>query len=137
MVPAEVAEQDFDRMLEAFELELEAPDDSDEDKADKKDTKTKIVGFIQSGKVTIDDECLPTVHLSIPTKSGEEDVSSVKFHEPTGATLLVIDKHKRNQRIGSMFAMLSDMTGLPAVFFSRLKMRDFKAVQEIGQLFLG
>lgn len=100
-VAAEVAEQDFERICDFFDVELDESALDAEDKADLAGIKSKIVKNICTGRLTVGDNGQPTYTL--------KDGTAMTFKQPTGAILLT--KVKDNDANRKMFAIIVELTG--------------------------
>jgi hypothetical protein len=132
VVAREVAEIEFDRFCEAMDLDVDASRMDEDDRGGLEKLRAKFVRSIMRGILTLDEEGIPTVHLQCPVG----DVSKVMFPEPTGDTLLAMDKGKQNQNVGKMFSMMGAMTSNPPHVFAKMKKRDLDVCTAVTQLFL-
>lgn len=130
-VSKEMAEQDFDRFLEAMDIEADPADMDEEDKSGFDQQKSRVVSAIMSGSVIIDDDGQP---VFTPKRSDGEPIT---FYEPTGASLMAMDRKKKAEDIGKLYATMSDMTKQPAKRFANMKYGDLKVCIAITTLFLG
>jgi len=126
----EMAEQEFDRFIEAMDIEADPLEMDDEDKEQFKKQKSLVVARIMAGNVIIDDVGQPvyTVH---------GDGEPITFYEPTGASLMAMDRKKKAEDIGKLYATMADMTKQPIKRFAGMKYRDLKVCIAITSLFLG
>lgn len=130
-VDRETAEQEFVRFCDMMDLDLEAEDMTEDDRASFTRQRETILAAIESGHVSVDDEGQPTIHLKKPV--GE--MSTLTLYEPTGSTFLARDKGK--QDVSKMYSMITDMAHVPPGSLAKLKNRDLKVIQAIAVLFLG
>lgn len=130
-VAREVAETEFDRFVEAMDL------DTDESKMDSDDRKSfgelreRIVRAIEQGHLAIDDKGQP---VYTPRAGRTEPIT---FREPTGASFMAMDTKKKDQNVAKMYAVMADITGSDAKRFAQMSGRDLKICQAIVTLFLG
>jgi hypothetical protein len=68
-------------------------------------------------------------------KQGDGD--PITFYEPTGASLMAMDRKKKAEDIGKLYATMADMTKQPIKRFAGMKYRDLKVCIAITSLFLG
>jgi len=127
----EVAEQEFDRFIEAMDIEADPLEMDDEDKEQFKKQKSLVVARIMAGNVIIDDAGQPVYTV----KQGDGD--PITFYEPTGASLMAMDRKKKAEDIGKLYATMADMTKQPIKRFAGMKYRDLKVCIAITSLFLG
>lgn len=130
MIAPEVAEDEFNRMCAAMDLDLEDMDQEDQDSFEP--LKKTVTKAILRGRVTVSELGLPTVTLKFPV--GE--VTQVAFKRPTGGTLVALGDTKSTNNITKTFAFLADLTGSPRAAFDRMDLKDFKLCQALTQLFL-
>ena len=124
VIAQEVAEQEFDRVCDFFDVDADAPMEDDEQESFSR-LKAKIVRAISTGSLSINDNGAPT----FVTKSGVE----LTFKEPTGATLLV--KTKDDDPVRKMLAIAMELTG-GKTSPSKLSIRDTSVLASIVNLFM-
>jgi hypothetical protein len=128
-VAKEVAEADFERFLEAMDLDPDRGRMDADDVKSFEDVKAKFVRAVQRGQLVVDEKGQPVVTTS--------DGKTLTFYEPTGASFTAMDSRKKGQDVAKMIAMMGDMCRVGPAVFAGLKNRDFKICQAIVQLFLG
>lgn len=131
-VAAEVCEQEFDRFVEENDILIESDSMSKEDQDEFKTQKSYILRAMSRGALIINDKGEP-----VYTPSRVADAPALTFREPTGATLMAMDRKKQNEDIGKMYVTMGDMAGVTAKTFSQMKMADLKVCMAIATLFLG
>jgi hypothetical protein len=130
-VPTELAEQEFDRFLEAMDLAYKC----DPSKMDAEDNKALdkhklvIVTAIERGNLVIDEKGQP---IFTPSTGGDP----ITFFEPEGASFMASDTVKSGKDVEKTNAVLGAMTQQPAKRFAQMKGRDYKVCQSIFILFL-
>jgi len=130
-VAREVAEAEFERFCEAMDLDIDASRMDADDIKGFEEVKAVIVRAIERQHVVIDDRGQPV----FTPQSG--DGRAITFYEPTGATFMATDAHKKGHDVAKMIAVLADMTRTDAKTFAKLASRDFKVCQTFVKLFLG
>ena len=128
-VAREVAEEEFERMVEAMDLDVDPQGMDEEERVDFGRLKSRIVGAMVRGRLTVDQDGFP---VYTPLSGGEP----VKFYEPTGATLMAQDKKKKGQDVAKMYAVMADMTQTSVQTFSKMPQRDLKVCMAVANLFL-
>ncbi len=133
----EVAEQELERFLIEMDL-VDRTDASRLDAEDKKklcEVRENLVRALMSGSLRIDDDGCPvyTPRKGDPAKG---ELKPVKFHEPTGADLAVMDKYKQTQGVAKQNALLGAMTGEGPSRFAVMKQRDLTVCSDLLMLFL-
>jgi len=131
VVTKEVALAEFDMWAEAMDLETEELQGDDLEGFEKH--KSVLVRAIRAGNLTVNDEGLAVYQ---PCRT-ELDAPLV-FHERTGASLMASDKVKNPQALAArMYAVLADLTKVPAVTFAKLKGPDIKVCESLFALLMG
>lgn len=128
----EVAEQEFTRFVEAMDLDVNPVDMDAEDKKGFEQQKDRIISAIQSGALVINDDGEPVF-----TPQRTKGADAITFHEPTGASLMAMDRKKKTEDIGKLYASMGEITKTHASTFSKMKMPDLKVCMAITTLFLG
>lgn len=131
-VVKEVAEQEFSRFVECMDLDVNPIDMDEDDRNSFNQQKDRIISAIQSGAVVISENGEPTF-----TPQRSNDVNPITFYEPTGASLMAMDRKKKTEDIGKLYAAMGDMSKTHASVFSKMKMADLKVCMAITTLFLG
>ena len=129
-VAAEVAQQEFDRFVEAMGLDVDPKGWTDEDKQSFDEAKRKILGAMESGRLVIDEEGRAVYTPALV------NTAPITFYEPTGADLMAIDQAKKGANISAAFKMLAAMTKTEHTRFAKMANRDLKICQALQALFL-
>ena len=131
-IALEVAESEFTRFVDLMDLDVELSDMDEDDRKGFKQQKDRMISAIRSGSLVINDSGEP-----IFTPQRTSDCNSITFYEPTGASLMAMDRKKKTEDIGKLYATMGDMTKTNANIFSKMKMADLKVCMAIATLFLG
>jgi hypothetical protein len=131
LVAEEVAEQEFIRFVDAMDIDVDPEGMDEEDRKGFVQQKIKIVSAIKSGALVINDNGEP-VYTPVRTK----DATPITFFEPTGASLMAMDRKKKTEDIGKFYAAMGDITKTSAGVFSKMRMSDLKICMAITTLFL-
>lgn len=134
VVALEVAEADFERFVEAWDIDAETSTMEEEDRDEFAKLKRRFVNAVSAGAITISDVGDPTVSLRY---SAFESITELSFKVPGGAALLALDKYKEKQGVHKLHAYIGGMTGESPAIFGKMDGRDIKVCQAIAQLFLG
>jgi hypothetical protein len=130
-VAKEVAEEEFKRMCDKLDLDLEEM--SADDLATLAERKVSIVKAICAGRVTIGEDGMPTVTLVYPV----DKITSVTFTRPTGGNIIAVGDTKATNQVTKTHALLSDLTGQPKALFQKMELRpDFRLCDKIAGVFL-
>lgn len=131
-VAKEVAEQEFERFIDAMDLDVDTAGMDEDDKKGFEQQKSRIIGAIQSGALVVNDDGEPVF-----TPQRTKDAEPITFHEPTGASLMAMDRKKKTEDIGKLYSAMGDMTGKHPSTFAKMKMPDLKVCMAVTTLFLG
>lgn len=130
-IALEAAELEFNRFVELMDLDVDVSEMDEEDKSAFEKHRGNILAAIQEGALTINESGEPTY---TPKRS---ELDAITFHEPTGASLMAMDRKKKTEDIGKMYAAMGDMSKVHAGVFSKMKMADLRVCMSIATLFLG
>lgn len=130
-VAKEVAEQEFQRFIDMNCILWDRPGMKEEDLEAREEQKAYLVGALVAGSLVINEAGEP---VYAPQRSGDGD--ALTFHEPTGASMQAMDRKKKTEDVGKLFATMADMTHTDAKVFSTMKMPDLKVCMAITTLFL-
>lgn len=131
-IAKEVAEQEFNRFVGSMDLDVDPADMDEDDRKGFTQQKDRVIAAIQSGALVIKDSGEPVF-----TPQRTNDADAITFHEPTGASLMAMDRKKKTEDIGKLYAAMGDITKTHANVFSKMKMADLKVCMAITTLFLG
>jgi hypothetical protein len=130
-IAKEVAEAEFNRFIEANDILIDDAMEK-EDRDAFNEQKARILRAIEFGAMVINEDGEP-----VYTPQRTKDAEPLTFHEPTGASLMAMDRKKRNEDVGKLYATMGDMTRTDAKTFSSLRMADLKVCMAVAALFLG
>ena len=87
-----------------------------------------------AGKAS-DFEAIRTLELSKPVRFAGADIDELRFREPTGKLLSVIEANQSNPKNGQSLPLLAYFTGLDIGALERMAFADtLKAVEIVGEL---
>jgi hypothetical protein len=127
-IDRETAEHELQRFLDAMDLVMSTDGMDENDKRDYTKDRDTLVRAIMSRRVDVNDVGECTLHT--------RDDKHITFHEPTGASLLAMDKKKPTQEVGKLYAAMADFCKVPPVTFSKMGNSDLKIAMAIYLLFL-
>lgn len=130
IVDAETAEAEFGRFLDCMDISSDTSTMDDESREGFLSQKRTIINAIQRGHLIINDDGEPVY------TPRTVDCGPITFAEPSGAAYMAMDRKKKGEDIGKMFAMMADITKQPAKTFANMKQRDLKVCQALVVLFL-
>ncbi len=132
-ITREVAEVEFARFVEAWDIDANTDNMSGDDKESFNQQKGRIVNQIIAGHATIDE----AGDIRYRLKYAEGSVTELHFRVPKGDAYMSMDKYKDRQNIHKMNSFLGGMTKQSPQFFSNMDARDVKFCQGVFVLFLG
>lgn len=133
-VSKEVAEDEFVRMCEARDLDVDTSDMDEEDKKRLESLRKSIVKAIMLGRIVVLEDGTVEVRLRRPV----DQVAVIRFGRPTGATLVALSGKKTKSNIEDAYLAAANMSDVPKAIFDRLDYQaDGKLVTELVPLFLG
>ena len=131
-ISKDVAEAEFERMLEANAILLDLPGSTKEDQDSAAQVKGRILHAMMLGSLVIDEAGQP---VFTPQRGGKEG-SSITFYEPTGASFMAMDLGKSGHEVSKMFHALANITRTNAKLFSSMKAADLKVCTALATIFL-
>jgi hypothetical protein len=131
-IALEVAEQEFNRFADAMDLDVDTSSMDKEDSDGFNENKKRIITAIRHGSLVVNDLGQPVF-----TPRRTNDAEAITFYEPTGASLMAMDRKKKTEDIGKFYAAMGDITKTHANIFSKMKMPDLRICMAITTLFLG
>ena len=131
-IAREMAEVEFNRFAEAMDLDVDTATMNAEDLEGYEQQVGRVIRAIQKGSLVINDNGEPV----FTTQRGEAQ-RVITFYEPTGASLMAMDKKKKSEDIGKMFSTMADMTKSSDKWFAQMKHPDLKVCLAVTTLFLG
>jgi len=131
IVDEEVALVEFDRFVEAMDLDVDTTYMDEEDLTTFSKLKRRLVKALCNGSLAINEE---GEAVFTPQKSKVDRV--ITFHERTGASLMASDGKKRNQSVAMTYAVMGDMTKEHPGTFTKLKGNDIKVCEAIYALLM-
>lgn len=133
IVSKEVAEQEFSKFVEAWDIDANTDGMSGEDREAFAQQKAKIVTQIMKGNACIDDDG----DISYKLKKPQDDITEIVFRIPSGQAYMAMDQYKDRQNVHKMYAFMGAMTKQETKLFSRMDARDTKFCMGVTLLFLG
>ena len=133
LVDAETAQADFDRFVDAMDLDLDTADMDAEDLTAFTKQKNRITRAIQNGSLVINDngEAVYT-----PCRPSSKHKEAITFHERTGASLMAMDGKKKNHDVAKTYAVMADMCKVHQSVFAGLVGTDVKVCEALFALLM-
>jgi len=126
-VATDVAQQEFERWAEVFEIDITTNDLDDEELKAFEAFKSKFIKRVESGALTVDED---GVIEFTPRGDSEEPL---KFDEPTGSLLSA--RQKNDTDIQAARRVLAAWAGVSPKRFADMKLRDFNFCSELLAFF--
>lgn len=131
-IAEEQALLEFDNFADAFCLDFDESKMDEETRAAFTKNKDRVVRAICRGSLVFNDDGEPVYTPWRPTSKYKTPLT---FHERSGATLLATDAKKRGNA-AKTYAMMGDLTGVPAATFSDLRGEDIKVCEALMALLM-
>jgi len=131
VVAAEVVEAEWDRFVSLNEFDC---DEKTMDKEELKEfyaMKRKILAQMVAGRLTIDADGIPS-YSTFKTKTPV----TITFYEPTGASMMAMDRKSKGQDVAKLFAAMGDMCQVDPKTFALMHAVDLKICMSLANLFL-
>ena len=126
-VATEVAQQEFERWAEAFEIDISTDAFDPEELKAFEAFKAKFIKRVETGALTVDEDGV----IEFTPRGDSED--PLKFDEPTGALLSA--RQKNDTDIQAARRVLAAWTGVAPKRFADMKLRDFNFCSELLAFF--
>lgn len=133
LIDDETAEAEFDRFVEAMDLDLDTADMDAEDLTGFNKQKNRILKAIRKGSLVINEngEAVYT-----PCRPGSKHTDAITFHERTGASLMAMDGKKKNHDVAKTYAVLANMCRVHQSVFAGLVGTDVKVCEALFALLM-
>lgn len=130
-IAAEVAAAEFDRFIDLNAIDANESAMNGEERLDFAKVKTSLLARIVEGSLVIGENGEATY---TPKKS--KDCTPIVFKEPTGAAFLAMDRKKKGEDSGKLFATMGEMAHVDPKTFALMALSDTKVCVTIATLFL-
>ncbi len=128
-IAKEVAEVDFLRMCDAFRIDHDTSELSEEERTEWDDLRGTLLRDLRAGTLVVAEDGKPTY-----TPPGAP--KGLTFHPPTGATIMALETYAGQKNIANLVAAMADMTRTDRGEFGKMNARDFQACARVAKLFL-
>lgn len=129
-VDPETAEQEFERWIEAMDIDTDPASMDEDDKASFQNQKRVITRAMEYGRLIINEEG----EAVFTPVSVDVDGGAITFAEPTGADKMAVDKHKQGQSVHQAYAAMGSVTKQPPKLFAKMKQRDLRVCEAVFAL---
>lgn len=124
----ESAEAEFQRFIDAHEIDADERDMDSEDLQYFRKQKRKLTRAFRDGSLVLDADGCPEY---VPQHPASRSHTPVKFRSRSGASLMAGDTKKPNHLAAKTYAMMGDMTQKEPKYFAGLAGRDIKICEAI------
>ena len=126
-----IYEDEFTHWAEAWEIDTDVDDMTEEDRDDFRGHKHKLINAMKRGRLVYkeDEDILEYTLL--------KSEGMVTIARPKGAGIMEADRYKQREGVHQTYAILGAMTGKPTNFFSNLDAIDLKPFLSVVSLFFG
>jgi len=132
-VAADVAEQEFQRFVDAMDLDLDTSTMDDEDLTAFNRQKSKILRAVRRGNL-IFNENGEAVYTPVNPRTKYTD--PITFHERSGASLMAMDGKKKGHDVARTYAVLADMCKVHPSVFAGMVGQDVKVCEALFSLLM-
>lgn len=133
-ITREVAEVEFDRFADTWDLDTDVAAMLDEDRDSFNPLKQRLVRKIMQGRLTVNED---GSELTYTLSQAIGEVAQMTAKIPTGGAILQFDKHKDRHNVAKLNAFMGSMCSCaPALFGQTMLGTDLKVMQAIATLFL-
>ncbi len=133
VIAKEVAEQEFERFVDAMDLDIDSTQMDAEDLTAFNRQKGRIIRAIEKGHLVFNEngEAVYT-----PNRPGSKHTEAIIFHERTGASLMAMDGKKKNHDVAKTYAVMADMCRVHQSVFAGLVGTDVKICEALFALLM-
>jgi len=132
-INAELAGVEFERWAEAMDLDHDAEVMDEDDRKSFDRQKRRIVREIMRGSLVINENGEAEF---TPRNPESKYTETIVFHERTGASIMALDRYKKDQAAAKTYAMLGDICRVPPKTFSGLVGNDCKVCEALFALLM-
>jgi hypothetical protein len=133
-VNLETANEEFEKICDSWEIDIDKGSMDDDEKIDFKGIKNKIIKAIRLGRLIYNDDGTMTYTVS---KNSEKHIGKeLLIKRPTGSSLTAMDQFSDQAGMHKAYAVLAHMIKQPLQFLKNLDGLDLKPLLAFSQLFL-
>lgn len=129
----EVAEAEFDRFAEAMDLDVDTDKLDAEDKTAFEKQKERLIKATMAGHLVYNEDGEP---VYTPHHRKTKHKEPITFHERSGASMMAMDRTKKNHDMAKTYAIMADITGLHSHTFASMFGVDVKTCEAIFALLM-
>ncbi len=132
-ISADFADQEFDRFVDAMDLDLDTNDMDSEDVTAFSRQKRKIIRAVRAGDLVFNDNG-EAVYTPVNPRTAHRE--AITFHERSGASLMAMDGKKKNHDVAKTYAVLGDMCKVHPNVFAGMVGQDVKVCEALFALLM-
>lgn len=125
-------ESEFERFADVMDIDTDVTGMDEESREGFQQQKDKIIKAMMRGNLIVNEAGEPVF-----TPKHDEHRNPITFKMPTGAALMAMDKKKKSEDMGKMYAAMGEICGVPVKTFALMAMPDLKVCLAVTSLFLG
>jgi hypothetical protein len=129
----QTAEAAFDQWGDAMDLDLDTSKMDAEDITSFGKLKTRLVRAIQRGHLVFNED---SEAVYTPHNRRSRYKEAITFRERSGASLMAMDRTKKNEDMKKTYMVMADITGLHEKTFAGLHGTDIKVCEALFQLLM-
>lgn len=133
LVEQGVAEAEFDRFVEAMDLDLDTSVMDAEDLTAFNKQKSRLIRAVVRGNLVFN-EAGEAIYTPVNPRSKHKE--AITFHERSGASLMAMDGKKKNHEVAKTYAVLADMCQVHPSVFANLFGTDVKVCEALFALLM-
>lgn len=133
MIAQDVVEQEFQRFIEAMDIDIDPADMDAEDIAELEKHKKRLYRALARGNLVINDNGEAVYTPAHPRSRYKEPIT---FRERTGASLMAMDGKKKNHDVAKTYAVMADMCKVHQSVFAGLVGSDVKVCEALFALLM-
>ncbi len=126
-----VATAEFDRFIVDNDIDNDQSTFNAEELAEYDKLRNLLIRKIEKGSLILDENGIFTY-----TPEHSEDTKPIVFYRPKGAALVAMDRKKKGEDVGKMYATMGEMCRVDARRFALMDNADTKVCLAITTLFL-
>lgn len=127
-VGVEVAEQEFDRWVEAMDLDLDTAAMDAEDLTAFNKQKRRLIKAMRRGSLVINENGEAEF---TPQNENTRNKDTLTFHERTGASLMAMDGKKKGHDAAKTYAIMADICKTHPSTFAGMVGEDVKVCEAL------
>ncbi len=133
VIAAEAAQVEFDRFAEGMDLELDPVLMDEDDLAQFKKVKARLLSALMNGSLVINEK---SEAVYTPRNPNSKSTDPLTFHERTGSAIMAMDGKKKNYDVAKTYAVMAEMCKVHPSVFAGLVGIDGKICESIFMLLM-